>query len=113
MIKYTKHFLGKLEALFAETDYILRYEKGNFRSGYCLIRDSKVAIVNKYYSLEGKINSLIDILREVALDPEQLSPAAAKLYGSLLAEADRNASAELSAAPDADTPAADAGRVNA
>ncbi|MEB2781708.1 hypothetical protein U3A58_15020 [Algoriphagus sp. C2-6-M1] len=68
-IKYTKHFLDKLENLFASSDYLLRYEKGNFKSGYCVLNDSKIVIVNKYFPLEGKINALIDILIELNLDP--------------------------------------------
>lgn len=67
-IKYTKSFLSKLEDIFSESEYILRYEKGNFKSGYCLIHHSKVAVINKFYSLEGKINCLIDILKEIQLD---------------------------------------------
>ena len=31
-LKYTSHFLAKLEDLFSETSYHLRYEKGNFQS---------------------------------------------------------------------------------
>ena len=53
-IKYTKHFLNKLENLFSETDYQLRYEKGSFNSGYCILQHKKVAVVNKYYTTEGK-----------------------------------------------------------
>lgn len=73
MIKYTNHFLNKLEDLFSESDYILRYEKGNFQSGYCILKDSKVAIVNKFYPLDGKINCLVDIIREVSLDQSNFS----------------------------------------
>ena len=62
-IKYTKHFLNKLEDIFAESDYMLRYEKGNFKSGFCVLKSTKVIIVNKFYSLEGKVNCLVDILR--------------------------------------------------
>jgi hypothetical protein len=64
-IKYTKNFLDKLENLFAASEYILRYEKGNFKSGYCVLKENKVVIVNKYFPLEGKINALIDILNEL------------------------------------------------
>ena len=53
-VRYTKQFLGKLEDIFAESDYILRYEKGNFKSGYCVLKDTRIAIVNKYYTVEGK-----------------------------------------------------------
>lgn len=79
-IKYSNHFLNKLEDLFSETDYILRYERGNFKSGYCLLNDSKVAVINKFYSLDGKINCLVDILREIEINVEKLSPKNQKLY---------------------------------
>ena len=72
-IRYTKHFLNKLEDIFSESDYILRYEKGNFNSGYCILRENKIAVINKFYSLEGKINCIIEILREVSLNTENLS----------------------------------------
>jgi len=77
---YTKHFLNKIEDLYSETDYLLRYERGHFKSGYCILRSQKVAIVNKYYSLEGKINSLIEMLKEINVDVDKLSPKNKKLY---------------------------------
>jgi hypothetical protein len=77
---YTKHFLNKLEDLYSETEYHLRYEKGNFKSGYCLLNSKKIAIVNKYYSLEGKINCLIEMLKEIEIHVDKLSPKNQKLY---------------------------------
>ena len=56
-----------------ESEYILRYEKGNFKSGYCILQDNKVAIVNKYFSLEGKINCLIDIIKSIEIEASSLS----------------------------------------
>ena len=72
-IKYTKHFLNKLEDLFSESDYVLRYEKGNFQSGYCLLKDTKIAIVNKFINLDGKINCLLEIINEIDLNVGKLS----------------------------------------
>lgn len=72
-IKYTKHFLNKLEDVFAESDYILRYEKGNFKSGYCILNDNRIAIVNKYYTTEGKVNCLVEILKSIDLEVKKLS----------------------------------------
>jgi hypothetical protein len=82
-IKYTPRFLSKLEDLFSESTYILRYEKGNFQSGYCLLNDSKIAIINKYFPLEGKINSLIDIIRTINLNPEELSENNRKFFSAI------------------------------
>ena len=73
MIKYNKHYLTKLEDIFAETEYMLRYEKGSFKAGFCILKDKKIAIVNKYYSIEGKINCLIEILRQILIEPTSLS----------------------------------------
>lgn len=78
-VRYTKQFLSKLEDIFAESDYVLRYEKGNFKSGYCILKDTRIAIVNKYYTTEGKINCLIDILKSIELDQKKLSDKNAKL----------------------------------
>ena len=83
MVKYTNQFLTKLEDLIAESDYILRYEKGNFKSGYCLLRDQKIMIVNKFYTTEGKINTLLDILKLVTLDTSRFSDKSKKLYEEL------------------------------
>lgn len=79
-IKYTNHFLNKLEDVMSETDYILRYEKGNFQSGYCILNDSKVAVINKFFALEGKVNSLIEILRSIKADPSKFSTKNKKIY---------------------------------
>ncbi len=83
MIKYTNQFLVKMEDLIAESDYFLRYEKGNFKSGYCLLRDQKIMIVNKFFTTEGKINILLEILRNVALDTHRFSEKSLKLYEEL------------------------------
>ncbi|MCB0496047.1 MAG: hypothetical protein KDC79_07910 [Cyclobacteriaceae bacterium] len=82
-VKYSKQYLHKLEDLMAETDYILRYEKGNFQSGYCILNSKKVAIVNKYFTHEGKINALIDILKSIEIDREKLSPKNKILFTEL------------------------------
>ena len=82
-IKYSKHFLNKLEDLIAETDYHLRYERGNFTSGWCVLRDTKIIIVNKYFTTDGKINCLLDIIKSVELKKDQLSDKNKKLYREL------------------------------
>jgi len=72
-LKYTRPFLNRLEDLFAESDYMLRYEKGNFKAGFCVLKDMKVVVVNKYYALEGKINCLYEILRTISIDTSRLT----------------------------------------
>lgn len=72
-IKYTKGYLDKLEDIFAASDYHLRYEKGNFKSGYCILKDTKIVIINKYFTMEGKINALLDILKTLDFNPNSFA----------------------------------------
>lgn len=83
MIKYTTGFLTKLEDVISESDYALRYEKGNFKSGYCLLKEQKIMIVNKFYTTEGKINALLDILKTIPLDTSRFTEKSLKLYEEL------------------------------
>ena len=83
MIKYTTQFLTKLEELIAESDYVMRYEKGSFKSGYCLLKDQKIMIINKFFTTEGKINTLLEILKTVELDTSKFTEKSLKLYQEL------------------------------
>ncbi len=51
---------------------MIRYEKGNFQSGYCLVENRKIAVVNKFFDTEARINCLLDILATLAYDPTDL-----------------------------------------
>lgn len=81
--KYTPNTLKKLEQLFEEARYIIRYEKGNFNSGYCVLEDKRVAVINKFLSIEGRINALIEILPSISVNEEELSGEMQKWYKQL------------------------------
>ena len=66
-LKITKIFQLKLENILESQEYKIRFEKGNFKSGYCIIKDKKVVVINKYFSLEGKINALIEIIKSIKI----------------------------------------------
>ena len=78
--KYTPNTLKKLEQLYEETNYVVRYEKGNFNSGYCILEDKRVVVVNKFLSTEGRINALIEILPTILVKEEELSGEMQKFY---------------------------------
>ena len=79
-MKYTKTTLQKLETLLEEVGYAIRYEKGNFSSGYCLVEQKKIAIVNKFFDTEGRINSLSDIAASLDFTEIKLSENSNKFY---------------------------------
>lgn len=72
-----------MEQLFEEVRYRIRYEKGNFNSGYCILEDRKVAVVNKFLDIEGRINALLDILGTIKVDKDSLSGDMLRWYQQL------------------------------
>jgi len=84
-IKFTKGTLKKLEQLFEELRYKVRYEKGQFHSGYCILEDRKIAIINKFLDAEGRINAFLDILPHVKIPYNKLSTEIQRFYDEVLA----------------------------
>ena len=89
MLSPTKHSLKKVETLAGELGYTVRYEKGNFQSGYALVESRRIAIINKFYDTEGRLNCLYDILSQyrepddIKIGPPELSPVSSKLWKKL------------------------------
>jgi len=78
-MRYTQTTLKKLEALFEELDYSIRYEKGSFQSGYCLVESRRIAVINKFFDTEARINCLLDILSGIDYSQETLSEKSLEL----------------------------------
>ena len=68
-IRYTRKLLHQLEHTFREANYKLRYERGQFRSAPCKIHAVRVLVINKYLSLESKIELLISLLQSHSITP--------------------------------------------
>ena len=83
-MKYTQTTLNKVEALIEEAGYIVRYERGSFQSGFCILEDRKVVVLNKFLQLEGRINTLIDLIPQLKIDAETLTPESKKWFDDIM-----------------------------
>jgi stage III sporulation protein SpoIIIAA len=90
MSKYTKATLQKLESIFDQLDYKVRYEKGNFRSGYCIVEDHKIAVINRFFDLEGRVQTLLDILVTLDIDTGSLEDSSRAFLNRLLVKTANN-----------------------
>ena len=90
-MKYTQTTLDKIERVLDEVEYIVRYERGNFQSGYCILEQRKVIVLNKFLQLEGRISTLIDIIPQLKITPEALSPEVRRIYDDVIAAYQLNA----------------------
>jgi hypothetical protein len=83
-MKYTQHYLDKLERIAEEAGYVIRYERGNFQSGYCILQAKKVVVLNKFFQTEGRINTMIDLLPQLQINFDVLTLESQKLYEELM-----------------------------
>jgi hypothetical protein len=88
-LKYNQTTLNKLEKVLDEAGYIVRYERGSFQSGYCILEDKKVVVLNKFLIPEGRINTLIDILPSLTVNYDALTHDSQKLYDEVMSQAQK------------------------
>ena len=85
-MKYTQTSLDKLEAVAEESGYVLRYERGTFQSGYCILEERKVVVLNKFLQLEGRINTLIDLIPQLDIKTDILTGESKKIYLDIISK---------------------------
>ena len=83
-MKATKSNQEKLQNILKSQNFTIRYEKGNFKGGYCMVKAEQIIIINKFFPLESKINTLVDIIREIEIDQSLLEPNQVKLLHNLI-----------------------------
>lgn len=79
-MKYTQTTLDKLGNILEESGYVVRYERGTFQSGWCLLEARKIVVLNKFLSVEGRINTLMELIPQVPVDFDKLTHESQKLY---------------------------------
>ena len=82
-MKYTQSTLDKLEKIAEEAGYVIRYERGTFQSGYCILEQKKVVVLNKFLQTEGRINTLIDLIPQLDIRPDTISEESKKIYSEI------------------------------
>jgi hypothetical protein len=83
-IKFTQTTLDKVEKIAEDSGYVIRYERGSFQSGYCILQAKKVVVLNKFLPLEGRINTMIDLLPQLNINFDSLTLESQKLYAELI-----------------------------
>jgi hypothetical protein len=83
-MKYNQATLKKLENILDESGYIVRYERGSFQSGYCILEDKKVVVLNKFLNPEGRINTLMDLIPSVKVTYDMLTKDSQKMYDEII-----------------------------
>lgn len=78
-MRITKNTQEKLTDILRIQGFTVRYEKGNFQGGHCVVMDQRMIVLNKFYPLESKINTLVEVISQVEINPELLTDDQQKL----------------------------------
>jgi hypothetical protein len=79
-MKLTQTTLNKLEDILGESEFVVRYERGNFQSGWCLLESKRIVVLNKFLNLEARINTLLELIPQLEIDFDKLTHDSQKLY---------------------------------
>ena len=79
-MKYNQSSLDKLQDILHESKYTLRYERGTFQSGWCVLEQKRVVVINKFLDIEGRINTLLELIPQLKIDYDKLTLGSQKLY---------------------------------
>lgn len=83
-MKYNQLTLNKIEKILEESEYVVRYERGTFQSGYCILEERKIVVLNKFLQTEGRVSILIDLIPQLNISTSQLTPETLKAYEEVI-----------------------------
>jgi hypothetical protein len=67
--------IEELQNIAAQLSVVIRYERGDFEGGYCILRDQRLLLVNRRLMPSRKAAVLAVALQEIGLDDVYLKPA--------------------------------------
>jgi len=83
-MKVSQLNLNKIEKILEESQYVIRYERGTFQSGYCILEERKIVVLNKFLQMEGRISILIDLVPQLNINVDQLTAETRKTYEQII-----------------------------
>ena len=67
--------LTELESVASQLGIKLRYEKGDFEGGYCVLKSERVIVINKKLSPSMRLSVLARGINEIGLNNIYVKPA--------------------------------------
>jgi len=90
MMKH-EQLIEEFHALAGQLGITIRYEKGDFEGGYCILKDQRLLLVNRKLMPARKASVLARALREIGLENVFLKPALREFIDDEYTKATRTA----------------------
>lgn len=82
--------LKELEELAEKSGIAVRFEKGDFDGGYCILKDERIIVINKRLAAPKRTSILAQALAEVGIEEIYLKPAVREFIEDELAKVARS-----------------------
>jgi len=82
-----KEFEGiieELKALVVQLGASVRFEKGDFKGGYCILKENRVIVINKMANTQRKAIILATALKELGIDQMYLTPKTREVIDEMI-----------------------------
>jgi hypothetical protein len=70
-----QELLSELESIASQLGIRLRYEKGDFEGGYCVLKSERIIVINKKLSPSVRLSVLARGISEIGLNNIYVKPA--------------------------------------
>ncbi len=85
--------IQELNELAASLSIRIRYEKGDFDGGYCILKEERLIVVNKKLSPQRKASVIAVSIHEIGLENVFMKPALREFIEDEVAKTRRGAAA--------------------
>lgn len=86
-----EELIAEFQLLAGQLGITIRYEKGDFEGGYCILKEKRLLLVNRKLMSSRKASVLARALMEIGLDNVFLKPALREFIEDESAKAQRSA----------------------
>ncbi|MBI3005909.1 MAG: hypothetical protein HYY49_10925 [Ignavibacteriales bacterium] len=87
-----EEILKELEQLATKSAIAIRYEKGDFEGGFCVLKSERLVVINKKLPSPKRASVLAQGLAEVGIEEMYLKPAVREFIEDELSKAARTES---------------------
>lgn len=63
-----------MKEIAAKLGVTVRFEKGDFKGGYCILKNNKVVVINKTFALHRKAITIARALQEIGINDIYMNP---------------------------------------
>lgn len=74
MEKQYQELIDELKEIALQKGIKVRFEKGDFNGGYCILKSDKIIVINKLAQTQRKLLILVEALKEIGVDDIYINP---------------------------------------